>query len=142
MIVLWVTLRNDEFGPSAPSDYQQGPLPMGTPRPQISMRPRPEVTEWLIGSRVRSRILTGTEIGYCRGGGRMISLRPVRRGRSPASSWARCGLTGRPHAAGISAMWHDGDLYFTSRPGTRKAQNLASNPAFTSSVKLPEIDLT
>jgi hypothetical protein len=63
MIVLWVTLRNDEFGPSAPSDYQQGPLPMGTPRPQISMRPRPEVPEWLIGSRVRSRILTGTEIG-------------------------------------------------------------------------------
>src|SRR5579864_5735819 len=23
---------------------------------------------------------------------------------------------GRPHAAGIGAVWHDGDLYFTSGP--------------------------
>ena len=49
---------------------------------------------------------------------------------------------GRPHAAGIGAVWHDGDLYFTSGPGTRKARNLASNPACTISVKLPGMDLT
>ena len=49
---------------------------------------------------------------------------------------------GRPHAAGIGAVWHDGDLYFTSGPGTRKSQNLASNPACTISVKLPGMDLT
>src|ERR1035438_154486 len=49
---------------------------------------------------------------------------------------------GRPHAAGIGAVWHEGDLYFTSGPGTRKARNLASNPACTISVKLPGLDLT
>jgi hypothetical protein len=49
---------------------------------------------------------------------------------------------GRPHAAGIGAVWYDGNLYFTSRPGTRKARNLASNPACTISVKLPGMDLT
>lgn len=49
---------------------------------------------------------------------------------------------GRPHAAGIGAVWYDGDLYFTSGPGTRKARNLALNPACTISVKLPGMDLT
>jgi hypothetical protein len=36
---------------------------------------------------------------------------------------------GRPHAASVGAQWLDGDLYFTSGPGTRKARNLAANPA-------------
>ena len=35
---------------------------------------------------------------------------------------------GRPHAAGVGAMWHDGDLYFTSGDGTRKSRDLAGNP--------------
>jgi len=35
---------------------------------------------------------------------------------------------GRPPAAGIGAVWHDGDPCFTSGPGTCKARNLASNP--------------
>jgi Pyridoxamine 5'-phosphate oxidase len=48
---------------------------------------------------------------------------------------------GRPHAAGIGALWLDGDLYFTSGPGTRKARNLAANPACTISVRLEDIDL-
>src|SRR6266480_7872203 len=48
---------------------------------------------------------------------------------------------GRPHAAGIGALWLDGDLYFTSGPETRKARNLASNPACTISCKLEGIDL-
>ena len=51
------------------------------------------------------------------------------------------GPNGRPHAAGIGALWHDGDLYFTSGPGTRKARNLAANPACTISVRLEGIDL-
>ena len=38
---------------------------------------------------------------------------------------------GRPHAASVGALWLDGDLYFTSGPGTRKARNLAANPACT-----------
>jgi Pyridoxamine 5'-phosphate oxidase len=49
---------------------------------------------------------------------------------------------GRPHAAGVGAVWCDGDLYFTSSPGTRKARNLAANPACTLAVKFPGMDLT
>jgi hypothetical protein len=48
---------------------------------------------------------------------------------------------GRPHAAGIGALWLDGDLYFTSGPETRKARNLATNSACTISVRLEGIDL-
>lgn len=48
---------------------------------------------------------------------------------------------GRPHAAGIGALWHDGDLYVVSGPETRKGRNLAANPACTISVKLEGIDL-
>ena len=32
---------------------------------------------------------------------------------------------GRPHAARVGALWYDGDVYFTSGPGTRKSRNLA-----------------
>ncbi len=48
---------------------------------------------------------------------------------------------GRPHAAGIGALWLDGGLYFTSGPGTRKARNLVANPACTISVRLEDVDL-
>jgi hypothetical protein len=48
---------------------------------------------------------------------------------------------GRPHAAGIGALWLDGDLYFTSGPEARKARNLAANPACTISVRLAGMDL-
>jgi hypothetical protein len=48
---------------------------------------------------------------------------------------------GRPHAAGVGALWLDGDLYFTSGPATRKARNLAESPACTISVHLDGIDL-
>jgi hypothetical protein len=48
---------------------------------------------------------------------------------------------GRPHAAGVGALWHDGDLFIVSGPGTRKSRNLAANPASTISVRLPGIDL-
>src|SRR5260370_38278453 len=51
------------------------------------------------------------------------------------------GPGGRPHAAGIGALWLDGGLYFTSGPGTRKAANLAANPACTLSVTLDRIDV-
>jgi len=49
---------------------------------------------------------------------------------------------GRPHAAGIGALWLDGELYFVTGPATRKARNLAANPACTISVRLEGIDLT
>jgi len=48
---------------------------------------------------------------------------------------------GRPHAAGIGALWHDGDLYIVSGPQTRKARNLAATPACTISAVLEGIDL-
>jgi hypothetical protein len=48
---------------------------------------------------------------------------------------------GRPHAAGVGALWHDGDLYFTSGPATRKSRNLAANPACTLSIRLTGVDL-
>ena len=48
---------------------------------------------------------------------------------------------GRPHAAGIGALWLDGDLYFTSGPETAKTRHLAVNPACTISVRLQGIDL-
>lgn len=51
------------------------------------------------------------------------------------------GPDGKPHASGIGAVWLDGDLYFTSGPGTRKSRNLAGNPACTISVRLEGIDL-
>jgi hypothetical protein len=48
---------------------------------------------------------------------------------------------GRPHAAGVGALWVDGEIYFTSGAGTRKARNLALNPACTLSASLATIDV-
>jgi len=52
------------------------------------------------------------------------------------------GPDARPHVAGVGALWHDGELYFTSGPGTRKSRNLSLNPACTLAVKFPGLDLT
>ena len=35
---------------------------------------------------------------------------------------------GRPHTAGVGALWHDGDLYFTSGPGTQKSRESGGQP--------------
>ena len=51
------------------------------------------------------------------------------------------GPDGHPHAAGVGALWFDGDLYVVSGPGTRKSRNLAANPACTIAAALPGIDL-
>ncbi|WP_158854610.1 pyridoxamine 5'-phosphate oxidase family protein [Saccharothrix deserti] len=48
---------------------------------------------------------------------------------------------GRPHSAGVGAVWVDDALHFTSGPGTRKSRNLAANPACSVSVRLRGIDL-
>jgi hypothetical protein len=79
---------------------------------------------------------------------------------SPALEWSRArqclaegtgpevayflGTTGpdrRPHAAGIGAVWEDGDLYLVSGAGTRKSRNLAANPACTVSARLAGMDV-
>jgi hypothetical protein len=48
---------------------------------------------------------------------------------------------GRPHVAGIGAVWLDDRFYVVSGPGTRKSRNLAENPNCAISVSLPDIDL-
>jgi hypothetical protein len=48
---------------------------------------------------------------------------------------------GRPHAAGVGALFIDGDVYVTSGPKTRKSRNLAANPACSVSVSLKGIDM-
>lgn len=48
---------------------------------------------------------------------------------------------GRPHAAAVATMWLDGDIFFTSGPETRKARNLAANPACTVACSLATVDL-
>ena len=51
------------------------------------------------------------------------------------------GSSGRPHAAGVGALWVDGDLYFTSGDGTKKSKDLAANPFASIGVSLEGIDL-
>ena len=48
---------------------------------------------------------------------------------------------GRPHVAGVGALWVDGRFYFVSGGGTRKSRNLAARADCVISVKLPDIDL-
>src|SRR5919106_1015023 len=86
-------------------------------------------------------------------------VRNLDRYGSPALQWSRArdllavpsqtdrfflgtvGPDGRPHAAGVGALWLDGDLYVVSGPETRKSRNLAANPACTISASLNGIDL-
>ena len=48
---------------------------------------------------------------------------------------------GRPHAAGVGAIWDQGKVYVVSGPKTRKSRNLAKNPNCAVSMSLPGIDL-
>jgi hypothetical protein len=48
---------------------------------------------------------------------------------------------GRPHTAGVGAVWVDDALYFVGGPGTRRSRNLAANPACSVAVRLRGIDL-
>jgi hypothetical protein len=48
---------------------------------------------------------------------------------------------GRPHVAGLGALWVDGKIYFVSGARTRKSRNLAANPRCVFSVSLTGIDL-
>jgi hypothetical protein len=51
------------------------------------------------------------------------------------------GSDGKPHSAGVGAVWEDGDVYVVAGPGTRKARNMEANPACTVSVSLTGMDL-
>jgi hypothetical protein len=62
--------------------------------------------------------------------------------RAAKTHWlATTGRDGRPHAAGVGALWVDGKFYFTSGASTRKSRNLAENPACVISMSLPDLDL-
>jgi hypothetical protein len=63
------------------------------------------------------------------------------RGSAVTHFLSTVGSDGRPHSAGVGALWVDGDLYVVAGPGTRKARNLEANPACTISVSLTGIDL-
>jgi Pyridoxamine 5'-phosphate oxidase len=38
---------------------------------------------------------------------------------------------GSPHSMPVWGLWHDGAFYFSTSPDSRKARNLAANPALT-----------
>jgi len=48
---------------------------------------------------------------------------------------------GRPHVAGVGALWVDGKFYVVSGAKTRKSRNLAHRADCVISVKLPDLDL-
>jgi hypothetical protein len=48
---------------------------------------------------------------------------------------------GRPHLAGIGAVWEDDRVYFVSGPGTRKSRNVDEHPAVSISFALTGLDL-
>jgi pyridoxine/pyridoxamine 5'-phosphate oxidase len=62
--------------------------------------------------------------------------------QAPRTTWlSTVRPDGRPHVAGIGALWVDGNFYFTSGPGSRKSRNLAANPSCALSLALPGLDL-
>ncbi|NUT96896.1 MAG: pyridoxamine 5'-phosphate oxidase family protein [Saccharothrix sp.] len=54
---------------------------------------------------------------------------------------ATVGPDGRPHTAGVGAVWVDDALHFVGGPGTRRSRNLAANPACSIAVRLRGLDL-
>ncbi|MFI5782244.1 pyridoxamine 5'-phosphate oxidase family protein [Nocardia sp. NPDC051570] len=52
-----------------------------------------------------------------------------------------CGPDGRPHTAGVGAVWLDDGAYVVSGRSTRKSRNLAVNPACTLAFPLAGLDL-
>jgi nitroimidazol reductase NimA-like FMN-containing flavoprotein (pyridoxamine 5'-phosphate oxidase superfamily) len=48
---------------------------------------------------------------------------------------------GRPHLAGVGAVWDNGKAYFVSGAGTRKSRNVARNPTCSLGMSLPGLDL-
>ena len=61
--------------------------------------------------------------------------------RNETSFLATTRPDGRPHLAGVGAVWEDGKVYFVSGDGTRKSKNVAENPTCSMAMSLPGIDL-
>jgi hypothetical protein len=69
------------------------------------------------------------------------ALKQLEAGPSGTFWLATTGPDGRPHVAGIGALWVDGKIYLVSGSRTRKGRNLAANPKCVLSVSLTGIDL-
>ena len=65
------------------------------------------------------------------------------RSEGPGRSWFLTTATprGRPHAAGVGALWDGGKLYVVSGPRTRKSRDLERNPRCALSIALDGLDL-
>ena len=61
--------------------------------------------------------------------------------RNETSFLATARPDGRPHVAGVGAVWDGGKVYFVSGAGTRKSRNVAQNPNCTIAMSLTGIDL-
>lgn len=48
---------------------------------------------------------------------------------------------GRPHLVPLGIVWTDGNVYFTSGPGTRKSRNIAGNPYGAISIATHPFDI-
>lgn len=48
---------------------------------------------------------------------------------------------GRPHLAGVGALWAEDKMWIVSGPGTRKSQNLAANPECSIGLSFAGMDL-
>ncbi|MGH2343901.1 MAG: pyridoxamine 5'-phosphate oxidase family protein [Chloroflexota bacterium] len=69
------------------------------------------------------------------------ALKQLEAGAAKSSWLATTRPDGRPHIAGVGALWVDGRLYFTSGAGTRKSRNLVENSHCAVSMSLPDLDL-
>lgn len=71
------------------------------------------------------------------------AIEAAKAGNTPDVSWflGTINANGSPHAAGVGAVYHDGDLYFTSNLEARKARNLADRSVCSIAVRLTGIDL-
>jgi hypothetical protein len=61
--------------------------------------------------------------------------------QNPTSFLTTTRPDGRPHVAGVGAMWDNGNVYVVSGPGTQKSQNLAQDPSCIVAMSLEGIDL-
>jgi hypothetical protein len=72
-----------------------------------------------------------------------ITQAPDTGGPNRHTAWlATTGPDGAPDVRPVGAMWVDGAFYFTSGAGSRKAKNIAANPAASISIATQEFDVT
>jgi len=69
-------------------------------------------------------------------------LQQLEAGETKGSIWlATTRPDGRPHVAGVGAVWEGGKFYVVSGAGTRKSKNLAENPNCVIALSLPDLDV-